>query len=203
MPHRRETTRKHYEQLVAAYPELKIKGKASAYTSMNGHMFSFITKEGGLAFRLPKEKYEAFVKRYRTQPVIEYGATMREYVAVPVALLKRQKELAGHFADSVAYIASLPPKPTTKPSKKAGKESVKKPAKKKTLKKPAKKVSAKKEPAKKKAAKAAGAKVKAKQPAARKKAKATKKKPARTATTRPAKKSGKKATPRRGAKKRT
>ena len=53
------------------------------YTSRNGHMFSLLTKEGKLALRLPDEDREAFVIKYGTEPVVQYGAVMKEYVEIP------------------------------------------------------------------------------------------------------------------------
>ena len=44
-----------YEKMVATQPGIERKGKANPYTSMNGNMFSFITKEGEIALRLPEE----------------------------------------------------------------------------------------------------------------------------------------------------
>ena len=46
-----------YDRLVATNPDLKRKGKTMPYTSLNGHMFSFLTKEGMLALRL-KEYFD-------------------------------------------------------------------------------------------------------------------------------------------------
>ena len=47
-----------YEQLVATIPGLARKGDTVPYTSVNGHMFSYLTKAGTLALRLPKEARE-------------------------------------------------------------------------------------------------------------------------------------------------
>lgn len=44
-----------YDKLVATNPAIARKGASIPYTSLNGHMFSFITIEGKLALRLPKE----------------------------------------------------------------------------------------------------------------------------------------------------
>lgn len=118
-----------YEKLVATHPDIPRKGANTPYTSLNGHMFSFLTKEGKMALRLPAEEREAFLKKYKTQLCEQYGVVMKEYAVVPDALLKKTAELKKHFAVSVAYISSLKPKPT---KRKAGK---KKTAKKKAAKK--------------------------------------------------------------------
>lgn len=41
-----------YAALIAAVPNLDLKGKTVRYTSMNGNMFSFLSEDGELAFRL-------------------------------------------------------------------------------------------------------------------------------------------------------
>lgn len=99
-----------YEKVVATMPEVKRKGKTMPYTSHNGHMFSFLTKEGKLALRLPDEQREAFVEKYGTEPVVQYGAVMREYVEVPQELLQDTEELGQYFNLSYRYIGTLEPK---------------------------------------------------------------------------------------------
>ncbi len=42
-----------YEKLVAANPNVERKGATMPYTSLNGHMFSFLTETGTVAIRLP------------------------------------------------------------------------------------------------------------------------------------------------------
>ena len=166
-----------YDRLLERFPEVVRKGAKSAYTSLNGHMYSFMTQEGDLALRMSPEHLEEFTRRYKAKPCIQYGATMRGYATVPKALLKRTDELAQHFERSLEYIGSLAPKPTTR--KKAG--AKKKAAKKKSAakKSAAKKAAAKKAAAKKKASKRAAKKSAAKKSAAKKKAsKQAAKKPA-------------------------
>ncbi len=109
-----------YEKVVATSPRIERKGAGTPYTSLNGHMFSFLDKSGRMALRLPTETREAFLKKYRTKLFVAYETVMKEYVAVPDALLKRTRELAPYFAESVSYIASLKPKPTTRSAKKKG-----------------------------------------------------------------------------------
>ena len=77
-----------YDTLLATNPCVKRKGAASAYTSLNGHMFSFMTEAGTLALRLPTDAREAFLKKYSTKLCVQYGTVMKEYVEVPAALLK-------------------------------------------------------------------------------------------------------------------
>jgi TfoX/Sxy family transcriptional regulator of competence genes len=73
-------------------------------------MFSFLTKEGKLALRLSKEDRAAFVEKYGTEPVVSYGAVMKEYVEVPQDLLQDTEELQKYFDKSYRYIATLKPK---------------------------------------------------------------------------------------------
>src|SRR6185295_10243122 len=50
-----------YEKLVATNKKIERKGATMPYTSFNGHMFSFLSKEGTVALRLPDEVTEAFI----------------------------------------------------------------------------------------------------------------------------------------------
>jgi hypothetical protein len=108
-----------YERLVATRPDLERKGAAMPYTSLNGHMFSFLTPAGTLALRLPPAERDAFLKKYRTRHCEQHGSVLKEYVEVPAALLKKTQELKPYYDLSYAYAASLKPKPTKKkPAKK-------------------------------------------------------------------------------------
>jgi hypothetical protein len=106
----------HYEKLIAASPEVERKGAAMPYTSVNGHMFSFLTKTGRLALRLPEQERDAFLKKFKTTLCEQNGAVLKEYVEVPDALFAKTRELKGYFDTSYAYVASLKPKPTKKKS---------------------------------------------------------------------------------------
>ena len=103
-----------YERLVATNPRVARKGATMPYTSLNGHMFSVLTKDGRLALRLPMEQRNAFLKKYKTTLCEQYGSVMPEYVVVPDALLARTHELKRFFDMSYAYVGSLKPKPTTR-----------------------------------------------------------------------------------------
>jgi TfoX/Sxy family transcriptional regulator of competence genes len=108
-----------YEKLVATNPKVERKGATIPYTSLNGHMFSFL-KAGKLSLRLPTEERNAFLKKYKTTLSENYGIVQKEYVDVPDSLLKKTSELKKFFDLSYAYVGSLKPKPTkrTKPAKK-------------------------------------------------------------------------------------
>jgi hypothetical protein len=101
-----------YEKLVATNPNVDRKGATMPYTSLNGHMFSLLTKEGKLAVRLPAGERESFLERYETELCGQYGRVMKEYVVVPDSLLQNTDELKVTFDMSYAYVSSLKPKPT-------------------------------------------------------------------------------------------
>ena len=104
-----------YEKLVATLPGVERKGADNPYTALNGNMFTLLhSPEGRLALRLPPDAREQFLKKYKTKLFEAYGAVMREYVAVPDALLKKPKELQKYFMVSFAYAQTLKPKATTK-----------------------------------------------------------------------------------------
>ena len=87
------------------------------YTSMNGHMFSFLLPDGTLALRLPPDDRERFRANFQAGPVEQHGRVLKEYVAVPDRLFASTDELAPWFAASHGYVASLPPKATVKRSR--------------------------------------------------------------------------------------
>src|SRR5262244_1894292 len=95
-----------YEKLVATLPDVSRKGATVPYTSVNGHMFSYLSKTGTLALRLPAEARDAFLKKYKTTLCEQYGVVQKEYVEVPDALLKKTSELKEYFALSFAYVSS-------------------------------------------------------------------------------------------------
>ncbi len=103
-----------YDKLVATNPKVARKGATVPYTSVNGHMFSYLGKTGELALRLPDKEREAFLTTYKTTLCKLYGIVQKEYVMVPDALLKRTRELKRFFDASHAYVSSLKPKPTKK-----------------------------------------------------------------------------------------
>jgi hypothetical protein len=108
-----------YQKLVATRPDVELKGARMPYTSLNGHMFSFLTPTGTLALRLPAGAREAFLERYETSLCVQHGRVMKEYVEVPDALLAQTRKLKEYFDQSHAHVASLAPKPTTRTNKKA------------------------------------------------------------------------------------
>src|SRR5271154_3067894 len=103
-----------YDKLLRTNPKIERKGAANPYTSLNGHMFSYLNPEGTLALRLPADERETFLKKYKTKLFEAYGAVMKEYVTVPDNLLENTKELSKYLDLSYRYIETLKPKPTKK-----------------------------------------------------------------------------------------
>jgi len=52
---------KLYENLNELFPDIDRKGKSMPYTSLNGHMFSFLDKNGIMGLRLAAEDRENFI----------------------------------------------------------------------------------------------------------------------------------------------
>ena len=108
-----------YDKLVASIPRIERKGAGFPYTAVNGNMFSILRPDGVLCLRLSDEQRDAFVAKYKTPPVVMYGALMREYVAVPDSLFSNSTELKRYFKLSVTYAEGLRPKATKRtPAKK-------------------------------------------------------------------------------------
>ncbi|HEX4824028.1 MAG TPA: hypothetical protein VFV19_06925 [Candidatus Polarisedimenticolaceae bacterium] len=105
-----------YDALLATVPGVERKGDTVPYTSLGGHMFSALHKDGTVALRLPEVAREAFLKKYRTKLASHYGVVQPEYVVVPDALLLKTRELKPYFVASHAYVATLKPKAGTKTS---------------------------------------------------------------------------------------
>jgi len=63
---------------------------------------------------LPAGVREAFLVKYKTRLSEQHGVVQKEYVEVPDVLLKKPSELKTYFAQSLAYVESLKPKPTTR-----------------------------------------------------------------------------------------
>jgi TfoX/Sxy family transcriptional regulator of competence genes len=105
-----------YDKLIATHPEIERKGAANPYTSLNGNMFTILHNSRSLAIRLPEDKREEFLKKHKTTLFKAYGTIMKEYVAVPDALLKNTKELQKYLEFSYEYVKTLKPKPTKKKS---------------------------------------------------------------------------------------
>ena len=104
-----------YDKLIATNPKIERRGANNPYTALNGNMFTLLNPPNGdLAIRLPEAEREKFIKKYKTKIFVAYGAAMKEYVAVPDALLKKTSELAKYLDLSYEYAKTLKPKPSKK-----------------------------------------------------------------------------------------
>jgi TfoX/Sxy family transcriptional regulator of competence genes len=103
-----------YDKLVSTNPKLERKGAGLPYTSHNGHMFTFLSKDGLLALRLSEEDRNDFLKKYKTTLFEAHGTIMKEYVTVPDKLLKNTAELKVYLDLSYDYVKTLKPKPQKK-----------------------------------------------------------------------------------------
>jgi len=103
-----------YDKLISSVKGLERKGAAMPYTSVNGHMFSFIAADGSLGLRLPEAERTGFIKKYKTHLCEAHGTVLKEYVVVPDKLFNSAKELTPWFITSHTYVRSLKPKPPKK-----------------------------------------------------------------------------------------
>ena len=103
-----------YEALIATLPGVERKGAALPYTSLNGNMFTILSRKGVMGMRLPAAEREAFLKDHGASRYADYGSVMPEYVAVPDDLLADTGRMTPYVAASFAYAQTLKPKATTK-----------------------------------------------------------------------------------------
>ena len=99
-----------YNKLVATNPKVERKGDTVPYTSHNGHMFSYLEKDGSLGLRLPPDELEKFLKKYKTSLFKSYGIIKKDYALIPEKLQKNIKELKPYFDISFEYVKTLKPK---------------------------------------------------------------------------------------------
>ena len=114
----REEKEALYNKLVAAYPAAVLKGDTIPYTSLNGHMYSFLSKQDEVTLKLPADERVKFIETYKSRLAENYGIIQKEYVVVPDSLLKKTKELLSYFEMSYKYTSSLKPKATVRSKKK-------------------------------------------------------------------------------------
>ena len=103
-----------FDKLIAVRPEIERKGANNAYAAVNGNMFLLMQADGVLAIRLPEDEREEFLKKYKAKLHEAYGAVMKEYVAVPEAVVGKTKEMQRYVAASYDYAKTLKAKPTKK-----------------------------------------------------------------------------------------
>ena len=99
-----------YDRLIAGNPKIERKGKTTPYTSSNGYMFTFLSKEGDMGLRLPKNDRDEFITKFDTGLMEQYGRVMKEFVKVPKDLLSDTKSLSKYLEKSFEYVSNLKPK---------------------------------------------------------------------------------------------
>src|SRR5580698_5472948 len=99
-----------YNKLIATHPKIERKGAVHPYTSLNGHMFTYLDQTGTMGIRLPEDEVEKFLKKYKTTLFKSYGVVKKYYVTVPDTLLRNTKELKKYLDLSYEYVATLKPK---------------------------------------------------------------------------------------------
>ena len=99
-----------YEKLIATNPEIERKGDVHPYTSVNGHMFTYLDQIGTLGILLPHAESEAFQKKYNSPPFVSYGVVKKDWVTVPETLLKNTNELKKYLVMSLEHTRTLKPK---------------------------------------------------------------------------------------------
>jgi TfoX/Sxy family transcriptional regulator of competence genes len=109
-----------YDKALASVAGVERKGDTVPYASHDGHMFTYLSKAGVVALRLPEKDREAFLKKYATRLCTQYGVVQKEYVEVPDTLLRNPKELAKYLKVGFSYVGELKPKRAAK-KKSAGK----------------------------------------------------------------------------------
>ena len=109
-----ETAIALYDKLIARHPLALRKGKTTPYTSLNGHMTSFLSQEGQMGLRLSEKDREEFMKVFKTTLMEQHGRVMKEFVEVPYTLLIATDILLPYLEKSLEYVGSLKPKKSKK-----------------------------------------------------------------------------------------
>lgn len=99
-----------YEKLLAMPPRIERKGDVHPYTSVNGHMYTYLDQSGTMGLRLPPDQLDAFLKKYKTTLFESYGVVKKDWATVPDALLKKTKDLKKYLDISHAHTKTLKPK---------------------------------------------------------------------------------------------
>lgn len=99
-----------YEALVESVDGVERRGAANPYTSCNGHMTSFIDREGEVSIRLDAESREEFMDKYDSRISVQYESEMKEFIVVPDEMLERRDEIREWFIRSWEWVGTKDPK---------------------------------------------------------------------------------------------
>ena len=103
-----------YERLLASVDGIDPKSNfGSAYTAVNGNMYSMISKHGVVGIRLPEPDRSAFLATFNAELFRGDPAwpPAREYVAVPEDLLPQTAVLQPYLEASLRHVLTLKPRP--------------------------------------------------------------------------------------------
>ena len=106
-----------YQRLLQTVPEADPKSNfGSAYTAINGNMYTIISKHGVVGIRLPEPQRTQFLETYSTELFRGDPAwpPAKEFVAVPEHLLEDVNAVKPYLELSLEYVKTLKPKPTKK-----------------------------------------------------------------------------------------
>ena len=102
-----------YQKLLASVDGIDTKSNfGSAYTAINGNMYTMISKHGLVGIRLPEPERSEFLSKYSTELFRGDPAwpPAKEFVAVPDELLANTKTLRPYLETSLRYTKTLKPK---------------------------------------------------------------------------------------------
>ena len=104
-----------YERLLASVEGVDTKANfGSAYTAINGNMYTMISKHGLVGIRLPEPDRSEFLAAHRAELFRGDPAwpPAREFVGVPPDLLPQTDLLRPYLEVSLRYVRTLKPKAT-------------------------------------------------------------------------------------------
>jgi hypothetical protein len=104
-----------YMKMIEGVDGVEAKGAAAPYTSINGNMYSAVSKDSAIGLRLSKADMAEFMEKYEAELFEPFpGFIQKTYVAVPEALLGNTRILRSWFRKCHDYAATLKPRATTK-----------------------------------------------------------------------------------------
>jgi len=106
-----------YMRLLDSVPEIDSKSNfGSAYTAINGNMYTMISKHGVVGIRLPEPERSEFLERHSTELFRGDPSwpPAKEFVAVPDHLLDNTEVLVPYLESSLRYVKEMKAKPAKK-----------------------------------------------------------------------------------------
>jgi hypothetical protein len=102
-----------YQRLLESVEGVDAKSNfGSAYTAVNGNMYTMISKHGVVGIRLPEPERSAFLDEHLSELFRGDPAwpPAKEFVAVPNDLLENTDALKPYLEISLKYVQTLKPK---------------------------------------------------------------------------------------------